>query len=51
MENVDPDKPPSFVFETIKLLNFCLEQVRPFETNRIVVLIYDGACIPGMLNI
>lgn len=28
MENVDPDKPPSFVFETIKLLNFCLEQLK-----------------------
>ena len=28
MENIDPDKTPSFVFETIKLLNFCLTQVR-----------------------
>ncbi len=29
MENIDPDKTPGFVFETIKLLNFCLGQVRP----------------------
>lgn len=30
MENIDPDKTPGFVFETIKLLNFCLDQVRLF---------------------
>lgn len=35
MENIDPEKTPSFVFETIKLLNFCLEQVRSFETKEI----------------
>ncbi|XP_041842953.1 neurobeachin-like protein 2 isoform X1 [Melanotaenia boesemani] len=28
MENIDPEKTPSFVFETIKLLNFCLEQLK-----------------------
>ncbi|XP_062322796.1 neurobeachin-like protein 2 isoform X4 [Osmerus eperlanus] len=28
MENIDPDKTPSFVFETIKLLNFCLTQLK-----------------------
>lgn len=29
LENIDPDKTPGFVFETIKLLNFCLDEVRP----------------------
>lgn len=29
LENIDPGKTPGFVFETIKLLNFCLDQVRP----------------------
>ncbi|XP_061572701.1 neurobeachin-like protein 2 isoform X3 [Cololabis saira] len=28
MENIDPEKTPSFVFETIKLLNFCLDQIK-----------------------
>ena len=28
MENIDPEKTPGVVFETIKLLNFCLTQVR-----------------------
>jgi len=28
MENIDSEKTPGFVFETIKLLNFCLSQVR-----------------------
>nr|XP_054591731.1 neurobeachin-like protein 2 isoform X3 [Nothobranchius furzeri] len=28
MENIDPEKTPRFVFETIKLLNFCLEQLK-----------------------
>lgn len=28
MENIDFEKTPGFVFETIKLLNFCLSQVR-----------------------
>ncbi|XP_049440391.1 neurobeachin-like protein 2 isoform X2 [Epinephelus fuscoguttatus] len=28
MENIDPDKTPGFVFETIKLLNFCLDQLK-----------------------
>ncbi|KAM3872786.1 LOW QUALITY PROTEIN: neurobeachin-like protein 2 [Diretmus argenteus] len=28
MENIDPDKIPSFVFETIKLLNYCLTQLK-----------------------
>ncbi|XP_078109197.1 neurobeachin-like protein 2 isoform X2 [Sander vitreus] len=28
MENIDPDKTPDFVFETIKLLNFCLDQLK-----------------------
>ncbi|XP_056141782.1 neurobeachin-like protein 2 isoform X2 [Lampris incognitus] len=28
MENIDPDKTPGFVFETIKLLNFCLNQLK-----------------------
>lgn len=27
MENIDPEKIPGFVFETIKLLDFCLHQV------------------------
>ncbi|KAM4736367.1 neurobeachin-like protein 2 isoform 1-T1 [Anableps anableps] len=31
MENIDPEKTPSFVFETIKLLNFCLEQLKKGE--------------------
>ncbi|XP_055019301.1 neurobeachin-like protein 2 isoform X2 [Boleophthalmus pectinirostris] len=28
MENIDPDKTPGFVFETIKLLDFCLHQIK-----------------------
>ncbi|XP_034730693.1 neurobeachin-like protein 2 isoform X1 [Etheostoma cragini] len=28
MENIDPDKTPDFVFETIKLLNFCLDKLK-----------------------
>uniref|UniRef100_A0A2I4B951 Neurobeachin-like protein 2 n=1 Tax=Austrofundulus limnaeus TaxID=52670 RepID=A0A2I4B951_AUSLI len=28
MENIDPEKTPSFVFEIIKLLNFCLQQLK-----------------------
>ncbi|XP_030605793.1 neurobeachin-like protein 2 isoform X4 [Archocentrus centrarchus] len=31
MENIDPEKTPSFVFETIKLLNFCLDQLKKGE--------------------
>lgn len=31
MENIDTDKTPGFIFETIKLLNFCLDQVRLLE--------------------
>ncbi|XP_040899505.1 neurobeachin-like protein 2 isoform X2 [Toxotes jaculatrix] len=27
MENIDPEKTPGFVFETIRLLNFCLDQL------------------------
>lgn len=32
MENIDTDKTPGFLFETIKLLSFCLDQVRMLET-------------------
>ncbi|XP_031429737.1 neurobeachin-like protein 2 isoform X1 [Clupea harengus] len=28
MENIEPDKTPEFVFETIKLLTFCLNQLK-----------------------
>ncbi|XP_035491031.2 neurobeachin-like protein 2 isoform X3 [Scophthalmus maximus] len=28
MENIDPEKTPGFVFETIRLLNFCLDQIK-----------------------
>ncbi|XP_062847864.1 neurobeachin-like protein 2 [Trichomycterus rosablanca] len=28
MENIDPDRTPGFVLETIKLLNFCLNQLK-----------------------
>ncbi|XP_028325774.1 neurobeachin-like protein 2 isoform X2 [Gouania willdenowi] len=28
MENIDPEKTPSFVFETVKLLHFCLDQLK-----------------------
>ncbi|XP_038567538.1 neurobeachin-like protein 2 isoform X2 [Micropterus salmoides] len=28
MENIDSDKTPDFIFETIKLLSFCLEQLK-----------------------
>ncbi|KAF7669441.1 hypothetical protein LDENG_00186230 [Lucifuga dentata] len=28
MENIDPDKTPGFIFEIIKLLNFCLNQLK-----------------------
>ncbi|XP_020504158.2 neurobeachin-like protein 2 isoform X1 [Labrus bergylta] len=28
MENIETDKTPGFVFETIKLLNFCLDQLK-----------------------
>ncbi|XP_069552207.1 neurobeachin-like protein 2 isoform X1 [Brachyistius frenatus] len=28
MDNIDPEKNPSFIFETIKLLNFCLAQLK-----------------------
>ncbi|XP_036930024.1 neurobeachin-like protein 2 isoform X2 [Acanthopagrus latus] len=31
MENIDPDKTPGFVFETIKLLNYCLDQLKGGE--------------------
>ncbi|XP_063735209.1 neurobeachin-like protein 2 isoform X1 [Eleginops maclovinus] len=31
MENIDPDNTPGFVFETIKLLNFCLSQLKKGE--------------------
>ncbi|XP_077576978.1 neurobeachin-like protein 2 isoform X3 [Stigmatopora nigra] len=31
MENIDPEKAPGFVFETIKLLNFCLHQIKNGE--------------------
>lgn len=27
MENIDTEKTPGFVFETIRLLHFCLDQV------------------------
>ncbi|XP_076009798.1 neurobeachin-like protein 2 isoform X2 [Genypterus blacodes] len=28
MENIDPDKTPGFIFETVKLLSFCLKQLK-----------------------
>ncbi|KAG7242087.1 hypothetical protein INR49_024133 [Caranx melampygus] len=28
MENIDPEKTPGFVFEAIRLLNFCLDQLK-----------------------
>ncbi|CAL1611255.1 unnamed protein product [Knipowitschia caucasica] len=31
MENIDPEKTPGFVFETIKLLDFCLHQIKKEE--------------------
>ncbi|KAF3691862.1 Neurobeachin-like protein 2 [Channa argus] len=31
MENIDPEKTPGFVFETIKLLDFCLGQLKNGE--------------------
>ncbi|KAK2844496.1 hypothetical protein Q5P01_011155 [Channa striata] len=31
MENIDPEKTPGFVFETIKLLDFCLGQLKSGE--------------------
>uniref|UniRef100_A0A7N6BH87 Neurobeachin-like protein 2 n=1 Tax=Anabas testudineus TaxID=64144 RepID=A0A7N6BH87_ANATE len=31
MENIDPEKTPGFVFETIKLLDFCLGQLKKGE--------------------
>ncbi|KAK5618282.1 Neurobeachin-like protein 2 [Crenichthys baileyi] len=34
MENIDPEKTPSFVFETIKLLNFCLEQLKKGQSEK-----------------
>ncbi|XP_017281990.1 neurobeachin-like protein 2 isoform X2 [Kryptolebias marmoratus] len=34
MENIDPEKTPSFVFETIRLLSFCLEQLKKDEGER-----------------
>ncbi|XP_051922012.1 neurobeachin-like protein 2 isoform X1 [Hippocampus zosterae] len=31
MENIDPEKTPGFVFESIKLVNFCLHQIKNGE--------------------
>lgn len=49
MENIDPEKTPGFVFETIKLLNFCLGQVRTQHFKQILV-IYDGAWLRSTLR-
>ncbi|XP_008283899.1 neurobeachin-like protein 2 isoform X4 [Stegastes partitus] len=34
MENIDPEKTPSFVFETIKLLNYCLDQLKKGQEDK-----------------
>ncbi|KAM3613566.1 uncharacterized protein V6R79_001520 [Siganus canaliculatus] len=34
MENIDPDKTPGFLFETIKLLKFCLNQLKTGQGER-----------------
>ncbi|XP_034030839.1 neurobeachin-like protein 2 isoform X2 [Thalassophryne amazonica] len=34
MENIDPEKTPGFVFETIKLLSFCLDQLKKGKGDR-----------------
>ncbi len=44
MENIDSEKTPGFVFETIKLLNFCLTQVR---SQKIYETISIAACTPA----
>ncbi|XP_029958352.1 neurobeachin-like protein 2 isoform X1 [Salarias fasciatus] len=31
MENIDPERTPGFVFETVKLLRFCLDQLKSGE--------------------
>lgn len=35
MENIDTEKTPGFVFETIKLLNFCLDQLKKGEDDKL----------------
>ncbi|XP_030639127.1 LOW QUALITY PROTEIN: neurobeachin-like protein 2 [Chanos chanos] len=44
LENIDPDKTPGFVFETIKLLNFCLNQLKkqPEEQGTLLSVVQHG---------
>uniref|UniRef100_A0AAZ3R101 Neurobeachin-like protein 2 n=1 Tax=Oncorhynchus tshawytscha TaxID=74940 RepID=A0AAZ3R101_ONCTS len=44
MENIDPEKTPGFVFETIKLLNFCLTQLKkqPADQSSLQTVIQYG---------
>ncbi|KAL0985478.1 hypothetical protein UPYG_G00157390 [Umbra pygmaea] len=44
MENIDPEQTPGFVFETIKLLNFCLVQIRsePGDQHSLQPLVQHG---------
>ncbi|KAJ8354366.1 hypothetical protein SKAU_G00219330 [Synaphobranchus kaupii] len=44
MENIDPDKTPGFVFETVKLLSFCLTQLKeqPEDKQSLQALVHHG---------
>ncbi|XP_035269360.1 neurobeachin-like protein 2 isoform X1 [Anguilla anguilla] len=44
MENIDPDKTPGFVFETIKLLSFCLTQLKeqPEDKQSLQAVVHHG---------
>nr|XP_046190934.1 neurobeachin-like protein 2 [Oncorhynchus gorbuscha] len=44
MENMDPEKTPGFVFETLKLLNFCLTQLKkqPADQSSLQTVIQYG---------
>ncbi|XP_039972847.1 neurobeachin-like protein 2 isoform X6 [Xiphias gladius] len=44
MENIDQEKTPGFVFETIRLLNFCLDQLKngPLEQPSLQLVVQYG---------
>uniref|UniRef100_W5LAM4 Neurobeachin like 2 n=1 Tax=Astyanax mexicanus TaxID=7994 RepID=W5LAM4_ASTMX len=44
LENIDPEKTPGFILETIKLLNFCLNQLKkqPEEQSSLQCVIQHG---------
>ncbi|MBN3300810.1 NBEL2 protein, partial [Amia calva] len=44
MENIDPDRTPGFVFETIKLLSFCMAQLKkqPEDQEQLASVVLHG---------